>query len=84
VSLSLAAVGPASAAQAASLCGPDEPMGFSCKMARSGKIVSLCEGPRHLIYRFGSPGKLEIVLPAPASPSAPYLVHGQRATCFKC
>lgn len=53
-------------------------------MARSGKIVSLCEGPQHLIYRFGSPGKLEIVLPAPASPSAPYLVHGQRATCFKC
>ena len=40
-------------------------------MARSGKTVSLYEGPLHLIDRFGTPGKLKIVLPDPASPSAP-------------
>ncbi|MBU6269689.1 MAG: hypothetical protein KGQ67_00180 [Betaproteobacteria bacterium] len=52
-------------------------MQFSCRMARSGKTVSLCQGPRHLIYRFGNPGKLELTLPDPAAPSAPFLVHEQ-------
>jgi hypothetical protein len=71
------ASGPAPAPPLASLCGSDEPVRFSCRMARSGKMVSLCEGPRHLIYRFGSPGKVELTLPDPAAPSAPYLVHEQ-------
>lgn len=60
---------------AASLCPPDEPVRFSCQLARSGKTVSLCEGPRHLVYRAGTPGRVELLLPDPAAPSAPYLVQ---------
>jgi len=56
------------------LCDADEAVAFACRMARSGKTVSVCERPGHLVYRFGFPGRIELVLPEPRSPEAPYLL----------
>ncbi len=63
------------AGESATLCPPDEPVRFACTMARSGKLVSICEGPQGLVYRFGAPGRVELRLPDPKAPSAPYLFH---------
>lgn len=65
----------AAAAAPADLCESDEAVRFACTMARSGKTVSICDGPRHLVYRFGKPGSIELSLPDPKAPSAPHLVH---------
>ncbi len=59
----------------ATLCPPDETVRFACTMARSGKLVSICEGPQGLVYRFGAPGRVELRLPDPKAPSAPHLFH---------
>ncbi len=60
---------------AETLCGSDEIIYFSCKLAGSSKTVSLCGSPFRdsdthevsedfwLQYRFGSPKKLELVYP---------------------
>ena len=56
------------------LCEAGETAAFACRMARSGKTVSVCERPGHLTYRFGAPGRIELVLPDPQSPEAPRLL----------
>ena len=43
------------------LCDAGEAVAFACRMARSGKTVSVCERPGHLVYRFGVPGRIELV-----------------------
>ena len=63
------------AGESATLCPPGEPVRFACTMARSGKLVSICEGPQGLVYRFGAPGRVELRLPDPKAPSAPHLFH---------
>jgi hypothetical protein len=65
----------ASETASATLCEPGEPVRFACTMARTGKLVSICEGPRHLVYRFGAPGRVELRLPDEKAPSAPHLYH---------
>jgi hypothetical protein len=64
-----------SAGESATLCPGDEPVRFACTMARSGKRVSICEGAQGLVYRFGTPGRIELRLPDPKAPAAPYLFH---------
>lgn len=64
-----------SAGESATLCPSDEPVRFACTMARSGKLVSICEGSGGLVYRFGAPGRIELRLPDPKAPAAPYLYH---------
>lgn len=56
------------------LCEAGETVAFACRMARSGKTVSVCERSGHLVYRFGAPGRIELALPEPRSPEAPYLL----------
>jgi hypothetical protein len=60
---------------AGSLCGPAEQTFFSCTIAGSGKVVSVC-GARntsptkgYLQYRFGHTGKIEFEYPARRSGS---------------
>lgn len=64
--IAFAACGSALAAQAASLCAPNEPVVFACHVG--GKMVSLCRpaGDRGMLsYRFGVPDKLELSYPEP-------------------
>jgi hypothetical protein len=56
------------------LCDAGEAVAFACRMARSGKTVSVCERPGHLVYRFGVPGRIELALPEPGSPEVPHLL----------
>lgn len=44
-------------------CTAEERMRFSCPM-KGGKILSLCEAPAGLSYRFGAPGALELRIPS--------------------
>jgi len=52
-----------------SLCDKGEKIVFSCQLKRPAKIVSLCSSPvltkdrGYLQYRFGLPGKIELVFP---------------------
>ena len=55
-------------ANAQSLCTPAEKDVFSCRLKRTGKIVSFCaspaEGPAtYLQYRFGTDRKVELTIP---------------------
>ena len=59
------------AAQSAHLCAPQEAVRFACTMARPGRLVSVCEGPDGLVYRFGAPGRIELQLPDPKAPQPP-------------
>lgn len=64
--LSAAVMAPAGVATAAedTLCGTDETVVFSCHVGK--KIVSLCRpaaGEKALVYRFGAPGRPELVFP---------------------
>lgn len=78
---SLAAAGAAGAAGASPgggathLCEPGESVRFACTMARTGKLVSLCEGSGPLVYRFGAPGRIELALPDAKAPAPPHLFH---------
>lgn len=50
------------------LCQLDEQVLFSCRIAKSTKQVALCATPKldergWLIYRFGTPGKIELEFP---------------------
>jgi|GEM_PF-5372596 len=61
------------AATAAGHCSKDEVAYFSCKVYGSDKSVSLCGSPFRsagawLQYRYGKPGKPEIVYPATKAP----------------
>jgi hypothetical protein len=68
------------AATAASLCSKGEVDYFSCKVAGSAKSISLCGSALHaaggkgigadawLQYRYGTPGKPELVYPAKKEP----------------
>jgi len=53
-----------------SLCTDQEQAVFSCSVAKSSKVVSLCTSKQlskekgSLAYRFGSPGKVELEYPA--------------------
>ena len=59
----------------APLCEPDEAVRFACRMARPGKTVSVCERPGGaLTYRFGAPDRIELTLPDPRAPEAPWLL----------
>jgi hypothetical protein len=58
----------------APLCETGEMVAFACRMARTGRTVSLCERPGHLAYRFGVPGRIELELPDPKLPEPPYLL----------
>ena len=58
---------------AAHLCAPEESVRFACTMARTGKLVSLCEGSGPLVYRFGTPGRIELRLPDANAPMPPHL-----------
>lgn len=54
-----------------SLCRPDEPVVFSCHVG--GKTVSLCRPSglrQELIYRFGTPARVELTHPGPGSLAA--------------
>lgn len=64
----------ARAAELATLCEPGETVRFACRMARSGKTVSVCERPGHLAYRFGAPARLELALPDPKAPEPLWLL----------
>ena len=54
---------------AKTLCSPSEKVLFSCPIKNSAKIASVCASPHidrdqgYLQYRFGAPGKLELVYP---------------------
>lgn len=55
--------------QLGTLCEKDEKIVFSCPVARTAKIVSLCSSQEltkekgYLQYRFGLPGKIELEFP---------------------
>lgn len=54
-----------------SLCRPGEPVVFSCHVG--GKTVSLCRPSglrQELIYRFGTPARVELTHPGPGSLAA--------------
>ena len=56
---------------AASLCSPEEKSLFSCQLEDSKKSVSLCQSntdPKQILYKFGTPEKVEITLPNEKSP----------------
>ena len=56
---------------AASLCTPEEKSLFSCQLEESKKSVSLCQSntdPKQILYKFGTPEKVEITLPNEKSP----------------
>jgi hypothetical protein len=58
------------------LCTPEEKSMFSCKLGNSSKSVSVCQSksnPKMISYKFGTPQKIEITLPAEKS-GKPYLV----------
>lgn len=56
-------------------CTDREQTVFSCSIAKSAKIVSLCasgnltKNDGNLVYRFGPPGKIELEFPSPATNS---------------
>jgi len=75
-----------------SLCRPGEPVVFSCHVGR--KTVSLCRPSglrQELIYRFGTPGKVELTHPGPgrlaaapfARASAPLAGGGVTSVVFQ-
>ncbi|MPW00398.1 hypothetical protein [Bombella apis] len=69
VPLALCVSGQAEAAPSPSLCAPDEQVAFSCPIARSHKIVSLCLAPGKTTppaarYVFGTPSHPELIYPA--------------------
>ncbi|WP_182040525.1 hypothetical protein [Bombella mellum] len=69
VPLALCVSGQAKAAPAPSLCAPDEQVAFSCPIARSHKIVSLCLAPGKTTppaarYVFGTASHPELIYPA--------------------
>ncbi|WP_182040607.1 hypothetical protein [Bombella mellum] len=69
VPLALCVSGQAEAAPSPSLCAPDEQVAFSCPIARSHKIVSLCLAPGKATppaarYVFGTPSHPELIYPA--------------------
>jgi len=58
-------------ASAASLCSPEEKSLFSCQLEDSKKSVSLCQSntdPKQILYKFGTPEKVDITLPNEKSP----------------
>src|SRR5258705_13278099 len=67
--------GEASSLAPISLCVKGEKVVFSCRVKRSNKIVSLCSSAKltknagYLQYRFGVPGKTELVFPKDRSQS---------------
>lgn len=71
---------PAGATGLAPLCEAGETVAFACRMARSGKTVSVCERPGSLIYRYGAPGRIELELPDPSAPEAPWLLLEEGAS----
>ncbi|MBA5725011.1 hypothetical protein CPA57_01790 [Bombella sp. TMW2.1880] len=69
VPLALCMSGQAKAAPSPSLCAPDEQVAFSCPIARSHKIVSLCLAPGKTTppaarYIFGTASHPELIYPA--------------------
>ncbi|WP_182040523.1 hypothetical protein [Bombella mellum] len=69
VPLALCMSGQAKAAPAPSLCAPDEQVAFSCHIARSHKIVSLClapgkTNPPAARYVFGTSSHPELIYPS--------------------
>ena len=69
VPLALCVSGQAEAAPSPSLCAPDEQVAFSCPIARSHKIVSLCLAPGKTTppaarYIFGTASHPELIYPA--------------------
>ena len=69
VPLALCMSGQAKAAPSPSLCAPDEQVAFSCPIARSHKIVSLCLAPGKTTppaarYVFGTASHPELIYPA--------------------
>jgi hypothetical protein len=79
----------AGATDFAPLCEAGEMVAFACRMARTGKTVSLCERPGHLAYRFGAAGRIELELPDSTSLEPPYLLleegggHELRGVVFR-
>jgi hypothetical protein len=58
---------------AVSLCSPEEKSLFSCQLEDSKKSVSLCQSNtdhKQILYKFGTPEKVEITLPNEKSPKA--------------
>ena len=69
VPLALCMSGQAKATPSPSLCAPDEQVAFSCPIARSHKIVSLCLAPGKTTppaarYIFGTASHPELIYPA--------------------
>lgn len=59
------------AVNAAPLCSPQEKSLFSCQLEDSKKSVSLCHSntdPKQILYKLGTPEKVEITLPNEKSP----------------
>lgn len=50
-------------AQTKNHCRVGETLVFSCTIAKSRKVVSLCVGESKLKYRFGKPGTVELEFP---------------------
>ena len=65
---------------AESLCKPKEVLYYSCKIAGTQKLVSLCGSDLSepnsfwLQYRFGRPGKLELVYPESRGKTKPLFI----------
>lgn len=48
------------------LCARDETVFFNCRVAKSGKLISLCGdagAEKFLQYKFGRPGSVELTFP---------------------
>lgn len=68
---------------AESHCTSQEQTLFSCSVAKSAKVVSLCASPKlakgqgTLAYRFGAPGKVELEFPSSSTNSLQQFRHAQ-------
>ena len=66
------------AVNAAPLCSPEEKSLFSCQLEDSKKSVSLCQSntdPKQILYKFGTPEKVEITLPTRNLPSPKFSLN---------